>query len=322
VFRSLDPTWTHVSGLSSGEGLIWAIRDPIVKCVKGQETIEDPGIADKRLLIFESELASTLRVMERPGNILADVMKNAWDGRDLTTLTKTSPARASAPHVSLVSHITIDELRRYLTRSEMSNGWGNRFLVACVKRARTLPLGGRQVDLSHFRSELDRAVSFARAVEAMGFDPEAEERWCNVYDDLSADRPGLLGSMTARAEAHTRRLACLFALSDLSNTVFLPHLEAALAIWRYVFDSVSHVFGDRLGDPVADAILGALRAAPDGLTRTAIHDLFRRHQTTDAISRALELLTAARLVTKTVEATDGRPVERWIAWRADAKEAK
>jgi hypothetical protein len=32
-------------------------------------------------------------------------------------------------------------------------------------------------------------------------------------------------------------------------------------------------------------------------------------------------LRASRLVTKTVEATDGRSVERWIARRADAKEA-
>jgi len=322
LLRSLDPTWAHASGLSSGEGLIWTIRDPIRKHVKGEETTDDPGVPNKRLLVFESELASVLRMMERPGNILADVMKNGWDGRDLVVLTKNSPARATAPHISLITHITIDQLRRYLTRSEMSDGWGNRFLLACVRRARSLPLGGQHVDLSGFRHELDGVVNFARAVETMGLDPEAEARWCDVYDDLSADRPGLLGSMTARAEAHTRRLACLFALSDLSNTVFVPHLEAALAVWRYCFESVAHIFGDRLGDPVADTILGALRTAADGLTRTAIHDLFQRHQTTDAINRALELLVSARLATKTLQATEGRPVERWFAWCADAKEAK
>jgi hypothetical protein len=68
----------------------------------------------------------------------------------------------------------------------------------------------------------------------------------------------MLGSMTARAEAQTMRIACLYAAGDMSYVVAPRHLRAALEVWRYCFDSARHLFGDRLGDPTADAILAAL----------------------------------------------------------------
>ena len=68
------------TGLSSGEGLIWAIRDPIYKkdqikkdgLVTGdyQDLLVDEGVEDKRLLVIESEYALTLRVLGRDGNTL------------------------------------------------------------------------------------------------------------------------------------------------------------------------------------------------------------------------------------------------------------
>jgi hypothetical protein len=319
LFLPCDPLWTRVSGLSSGEGLIWSVRDPIVSSGKKGQVTTDPGITDKRLLVFESELASTLHVMERSGNTLGDVMKNAWDGRALGTMTKHEPARATGAHVSVVAHITNAELHRYLTRTEIANGWANRFLVLCVKRARLLPLGGQQVALGAFQAELAHVVRVAKATSVMPFEAEAERHWCAKYEWLSVDRPGLLGSMAARAEAHTRRLACLYALSDGCQEVRLPHLEAALECWRYAFDSLAYVFGDALGDTEADTILRALRQAPDGLTRTELHKLFGSHLSTTDLDRALGLLVRLHLIVK-VEADregTGRPAERWRAVRQD-----
>ncbi len=76
----------HVeTGLSSGEGLIWLVRDPIHKremIGKGKdieyvEVIADPGVADKRLMVVESEFANVLRQMGREGNILSRVLRDA-----------------------------------------------------------------------------------------------------------------------------------------------------------------------------------------------------------------------------------------------------
>ena len=122
------------SGLSSGEGLIWHVRDAVEKPVKNKTTGEiemetiDPGVAEKRLLVMESEYASVLRVAGRDGNTLSAVLRDAWDRGWLQTMTKTNAAKATDAHVSLIGHVTADELRRELSSTEAGNGFANRFL--------------------------------------------------------------------------------------------------------------------------------------------------------------------------------------------------
>ena len=66
------------------------------------------------------------------------------------------------------------------------------------------------------------------------------------------------------------------------------HLLAALAVWDYCEASARFIFGDALGDPVADEILRALRqAGEEGMTRTAIREnLFQRNMPARRIQRA------------------------------------
>ena len=58
------------------------------------------------------------------------------------TITKHSPTRATRPFISIIGHITADELRQALDHTSMANGYANRFLFACVKRSKLLPHGG------------------------------------------------------------------------------------------------------------------------------------------------------------------------------------
>ena len=125
------------SGLSSGEGLIWAVRD----AGTDEKNTADLGVQDKRRLVVEGEFASPLKMTQRAGNTLSPVVRNAWDSGNLQTLTKNSPARATGAYISIVGHITREELRRELTTTEQGNGFANRFLWMCVKRSRLLPGG-------------------------------------------------------------------------------------------------------------------------------------------------------------------------------------
>jgi hypothetical protein len=281
-----------------------------------QDVVEDPGVTDKRLLIVEQEFASTLRVMGRDGNTLSATIREAWDSGDLRILTKNSPARASGAHISIVGHITCDEVLRYLDRTEAGNGFANRFLWACVRRSKLLPDGGRiqEVDFAPLTRSLREAAESARKVVEMKRDDQARALWHKVYPALSQEVPGLLGAVIARAEAQTMRLACVYALLDQSPVVRQEHLQAALAVWRYCEDSARFIFGDTLGDPTADAILRALRRAPDGLTRTEINHLFKGNRSASDIDRALvRLLEMGLAVSRPDVATGGRPAERWYA---------
>ena len=303
------------NGLSSGEGLIFHIRDAMPTLEKHRHP--DPGVADKRMLVVESEFASALRVLERPGNTLSPTVRNAWDGKDvLTTLTKNTPVRATGGHISIIGHVSKDELVRYLSRTEAGNGFGNRFLWGCVRRSKILPRGGGlcEEDFQALAKQVVRAVKAARRVTELDFDEDADHLWTEVYPTLSADRPGLHGAVTARAEAQVLRLASICTLFDKKKVVSVDHLRAALALWQYCDDSARFVFGDRVGDPDADKIWNALRESdPSGLTRTNIRDLFGRNQAKGQVDRALEVLARHGLAHCETEKGRGPATTRWYA---------
>ncbi|MEA2465848.1 MAG: hypothetical protein QOJ98_3595, partial [Acidobacteriota bacterium] len=137
VMRVIDPDWAErrlASGLSTGEGLIWKLRD------SGDD--DAGGDQDKRLLVIEAEFASVLKVAKRQDSTLSAIVRNAWDGKALETITKTSPARASEAHISLIGHITRDELARNVDATEIANGFLNRFMHFAVRSSKVLPFEG------------------------------------------------------------------------------------------------------------------------------------------------------------------------------------
>jgi hypothetical protein len=124
----------------------------------------------------------------------------------------------------------------------------------------------------------------------------------------------LLGAIIGRAEAQVVRLALIYALLDQRDEVDLVHLEAAFAIWEYCEASARYIFGDALGDPIADEIFQVMRkAGDDGLTRTQIRDLFGRNRDADRIHLALSTLARHGKAKMVLKYTKGRPAEVWVA---------
>ena len=306
IAKHIDPDWAEnnvLSGLSSGEGLIYAVRDS-----------SDNKILDKRILVFEPEFSSALKVMKREGNTLSCIIRKAWDSCSLGILTKNDPLRASDTHITIIGHITKEDLLRHLTETEMANGFGNRLLWVCVKRSKCLPEGGKLDDkeLNPLIGRLQEAIKFASSVSEIRRDSEATRIWREVYPELSVGKLGMVGALTARAEAYVMRLACIYALLDCTAFIRPKHLKAALAVWYYSEDSVLYIFGNKLGDTTADTILDALKKNhPNPLTRTDINNLFCRHKNSVDITRALELLKTKNLATRKVRVTGGRNEELW-----------
>jgi hypothetical protein len=315
-----DPHWKErvVGGLSSGEGVIHAVRDATHKLDKqGESVVDDPGVADKRLCAVEPEFASVLKNGRRDGNILTEILRRAWDGNDLRTLTRSCPLGATNPHVTLIGHITEDELRRTLDDTSQTNGFFNRFAPACVKRSKLLPHGGSLPlsEVEALANRLRRAIDTARKRGEIRRSADANAMWERVYPELTADRPGMFGAITARAEAHALRFSLLYALLDESPAIECAHLEAALALWEYCEDSARYVFGDATGDPVADRIMTAVRNSPDGMTQTALSEVFGRNLPAGKIAAGIETLVRAGKLRSREEQTGGRPRTVWEAVR-------
>jgi hypothetical protein len=332
MFRAVDPDWTEKrikGGLSSGEGLIYAVRDQRIekkpyrdggRIAGYEDVIADEGESDKRLLCVEEEFCQALKVMAREGNILSPILRDAWDGNRLAPMTKNNPLQATGAHVSIVAHITKDELLRYFTSTEQTNGFGNRFAWFFVRRSREIPnpTGCPDGTLKPLIERLAESVSFARKVSIIRRDDEAEAIWAGVYHDLSSDRDGLAGALLARAEPQVLRFAAIFALLDLSDVVRSAHLEAALALWSYSEQSVHYIFGELKGDPSVDKAFEALKKV-GSLTVTDIHSLFGRHADKNEVDRVVkELLKIKGVTSQAAEDTGGRPSITLI-W--DAKKA-
>ncbi len=311
------------SGLSSGEGLIHTVRDaqfrktPVRekgRIVDYQEEMCDEGASEKRAFVVESEFARVLKVSQREGNTLSQVIRDAWDKDFLQIKTKQAVAASNA-HISIVGHITKEELLRTLADSDLTNGFANRFVWVCSRRSKYLPSGGNlsDLDINVVVTKIHRAVEFAKTAGEIKRDDEADALWCDVYRRLSDGHAGLLGSVTSRATAQVLRIACLYSLLDCSNVIRLEHLTAALALWQYCEDSARYIFGAQTGNKIADEIFTELKQRKDGMSKNDIREHFQQNRSAAEINIALELLLDLGRIDSYKEKTTKRPKEIFIA---------
>ena len=311
---------TPVGGLVSGEGLIFHVRDAIHEITQDSKTgdykdiCKDEGVKDKRLLVCESEFSAVLKVLKREGNTLSETIRQAWDSGDLNTLAKNSKTKATNAHISLIGHITTQELRKELDEVSYANGFGNRILWCLVKRSKYLPMGSQvpETEINELKVRLQKTIEFSKNIKDMRRDNIAEKAWEELYRELSEGKPGLSGVMASRAEAQVLRLSCIYALLDLSSIIRIEHLMAAISVWKYCFESCRYIFGDALGDPLADQIRESIRESTNGLTRSEIYNMFRRY-TLKQIEKSLTVLIENSLVKREIRKTKGRPVEVWVS---------
>ncbi len=307
VFRHADGRWVSErvkNGLSSGEGLIQAIRDA------------GPG----GLLVYEPEFAHVLTVAGRDGNTLSTVIRQAWDTGNFSVMTKV-PLAATGGHVSLLTQITVEELHQKLTTVQAANGFANRFLFCCAKRGALLPSGGRSDDeiLAPLGKEVANALVDARSRGALYRSTAAEAQWEEMYREIARDDPaGLLGGVVSRGDTQVLRLSLIYALLDCSPRIEPVHLDAAGAVWSYCRQSAAWLFGGRSGDPGADRIIAILTAMPNrSATRRELQEACARHLYGARLDRALERLEERGVIVRMSVPTGGRPAQTIVLVEPD-----
>jgi hypothetical protein len=303
--RRIDSVWEAgciAGGMGSGEGIVHRVRDAAGK---------DPGIDDKRLLLMETEFAGPLNVMSRAGNILSVTLRQAWDKGTLENLVKNAPSKASGTHISLLGHVTQFDLTRFLTDTEMGNGFANRISWFCVRRSRLLAIPPTFPRLNQEVQRLKQAVDKAKELDGIRWHADAQFVWERIYPILTRDEPGMFGVIISRGEVHTLRYALIFAALDGSYQIRIPHLLAALAVWSYAEQSAHYLFGDTMGDPVADTVWNVLRARGE-LTRSEVYGALGNNAEKAAVDRVLRILIDQRRVALEERDTGGkRKTEVW-----------
>jgi histone H3/H4 len=332
VVRYADAFWAdrcQSPNLASGEGVIDALRDRVTKLVptKGvgaggfDEVVVDPGVDDKRLLITCSELVAALHAARRENSTLSQTLREAWDGKTLRTMAKNTPRTATDPHLSIIAHVTRQELIKSLRDADIYGGLFNRFLFVLSERARLLPHGGDLDDLREILDPIKARIDFARGVSRMVRSDAANRLWDREYERLTtANGSDIVSAVLSRAEAQTLRLSMLMALAAGRTTIEAEDLEAALDLWRYSEASARAVFaGDN--DALFDRLLVLIHETP-GVTRSALHKKVGWKVPAPTFLGTLSRLQAIGLARSESVKTGGRPTEKWFPAPAVGKEEK
>ncbi len=295
--------------LSSGEGLLWRIRDASEEIGKDGNPV-DPGVEDKRLIVLDGEFSACLKAMKRETNTLSAILRSAWDDGDIAPLTKTKPVRVSGGHVCFVSHITTPELQTCLSESDTVNGFSNRILWICTRRQGSVAFPPRLSPESRteIRTILEKALKLASRTGEITLAPEARAIFEKAYPILTQERPGLYGAATSRAEAQVLRLAMILCLIEGSAFIRGEDMLRAVDAWRYAEESAQFIFGDRAPDQKANKIFDYLQTG-EKTTTEIINGLFQKNAT--GVSAILEHLQAVGKVSSRSERTGKKPITFW-----------
>jgi hypothetical protein len=334
LLAEIAPDWLNdciCKGMASGEALIHRLRDERKereqdkKTGAWEEKLIDKGVADKRLLWIEPELARIFAVCYRPGSILGPLMREAWDGGDLEHCGKQSPEKASGAHVSVIGHITSDELRRLMKETDFYNGGGNRYLWIATRRTQCLPdtpAIPRDILERHARrieANLERLEKSAAAFPLeIKRDADASGIWNQCYrtlSDFEEKRKGKIGAVLGRAEAQVARVSLLYAALDGEALIRPAHHAAAMELWAYSEASAKWIFGaqDELHPDAARIFREINSTCGAGLTTTEVSGIFNGNRSASELHKHLKTLEGCGLIFPSEERTTGRTATRWIA---------
>lgn len=315
----------HRGGLSSREGLVHLIHDGYRE---GKNEV-DP-VLDKRLLVLESEFSNVLHQGRREGNTLSAALRDAWDGVSMKPATKGARLWATDPHISMSAAVTPSEFLALMAARDLTNGFANRFLMFWAERTKMLafPTATRQEDVDALAARVLQVLRFCKAERwaekdhtRVELSPAARARYEVLYhSDLNDNSAGeRITALIERRAPMLLRLAMLFALCDLTTTVEVHHIDAALAWVRFGVESVRFIFSS----PAEEVAVMETNAAVQKIvaflterqrvTRTQITvACFGGHTAKTRIDAALdELLSAnpARIRVEEDRSGGGRPVK-------------
>lgn len=158
------------------------------------------------------------------------MLRKLWDGRTLRVMSRHTSATASNVHGSIIAHITNDDLLKFLTPVATTNGFANRFSYFATQRTGFLAFPPNlygNPDYRMVKDDVTKTLQWAMAQgdREMKMTPKAMEMWESRYREVTADRPGIFGALTARNAAHARRFAGIYAMVDRKLDIDVEHMN-------------------------------------------------------------------------------------------------
>ena len=156
---------------------------------------------------------------------------------------------AKAPFLSIMAGTTQDWLQKALTEKDIYGGFANRWLYfyGLPKNPMPNPPKIDQDELNHLVSRLNHIRDWAANVPQgeIHISDEASKLFETFYNTEfypCCQQPGLIPALIVRIQDFIWKIGLLYAVEAECETISGDHLEAAIAVGKYLEESVVQVF--------------------------------------------------------------------------------
>ena len=277
-----------IRGISTGEGIVWALRDPVTiqqqdKQGKLKLKVIDPGVTDKNAILIEEEFSKPLKNAKRETNNLSEVLRIAYDCENLQSLSKIQPAKVADPNISIIGHTTKEEFIQTLNSIEKDNGMLNRmlFIHSYRKNIISRPIGFDKIEgVESIVFDLILLKDFIEKSDSTEiiFSEDAQTWWDEFYNKHANQEDSINENLKGRTEVHLLKLAMILAIADKEIIIDKIHLEKAKTLVDYSNTSIDYIFSNGIQTKnISSLVVGFIQSKGGSCTRSSIsHELFKR----------------------------------------------
>lgn len=266
------------------------------------------------ILIYEEEFARFLIAKGREAATLSPIMRQAFDDVPLSSVTATRNVRAESHHISMIAHVTREEVTDTFGGTDLKNGFANRIAwIGTFQRPDAVVTVHDNVLPNSLRDEMRAMLAWAAKMPrpliggtTHQYDPVARQMLTDASGRYNAG-VGLAPFLSRRLDTIAARISLIYACLDQSRIIEPLHVEAALAVTDYAYATAKWVFPETTGDIDADLVLRHGLVHPDRFLDTAELEGIVGKKTRDKqrVADLLGLMGYARIAER--PRRDGRP---------------
>lgn len=202
LISQIDTDWTDHGckySTASGEGLVRLVA-------------EREQVNDGRLCLIMPEMSVLLNSMNREGSNTSGYLRLGYDGLPLENNRSKQSYCAKNYLLSVLGHITPEEMAETMQSVDWANGIANRFLWAAVRPSKTLPRNTTAPGFDHAREIIAKILSLPDAgrLDFSAAGGLCWDEWVHALPELE----GKLALSQSRIRPNALRVAEIYAAFD------------------------------------------------------------------------------------------------------------
>jgi len=255
-----------ISSPGSAEVLIHNFQKPVTDPANPKVVLYNAPV---RGIVDFSELSALTGRSGRIGNVIVPTLMQFYDMENLisTSSMSTGIKEAALPFASALTTTQPRALKDLLSKSDVANGFLNRWIFVSGNDKRKVAVGAARIDITPAIAPLQKVFAWAGAFgpdEFMTWSQEAVMRFTEFFHSTiwPAQREDTSTDLLTRTDLLMKKLILLFTANLKLKEVPIECVEQAIACWDYIIGSYAipaDEIGNTLGSEISEAVMNVAR---------------------------------------------------------------